>query len=100
VKNGARERTAFLGRTLSTDSRMIACIPERNKDAGRAIIYSCVGMAFQLTVSEGGWRADVFQKDGAYLVTINFGYDSETRTTYSVVVGLEPLPGGDMEYFC
>lgn len=56
-------------------------------------------MAFQLTVSEDGWHADVFRRGDAYLVIINFGYNPEIKTTYSVMTGLEPLPGGDMEHF-
>jgi hypothetical protein len=56
-------------------------------------------MPFQLTVSEDGWHADVFRRGEAYLVIINFGYNSETKTTYSVMTGLEPLQGGDMEHF-
>ncbi len=56
-------------------------------------------MAFQLTVKEDGWRADVFRDGGTYLVVINFGYDPETDTTFSVMTGLDPLPGGDMEHF-
>jgi hypothetical protein len=50
-------------------------------------------MAFQLTVQEDGWHADVFRQGNAYLVVINFGYNAETKTTYSVMIGLEPLPG-------
>jgi hypothetical protein len=56
-------------------------------------------MAFQLTVREDGWRADVFRQGGCYLVVINFGYDPETKSTFSVMIGLDPLPGGDMEHF-
>jgi hypothetical protein len=56
-------------------------------------------MAFQLLIDKDGWRADVFQRGGAYLVIVNFGYDPVTDHTYSAMVGLEPLPGGGMEHF-
>jgi hypothetical protein len=56
-------------------------------------------MAFQLLIDAAGWHADVFRRGGAYLVIVNFGYDSVMDHTYSAMVGLEPLPGGGMEHF-
>src|ERR1035437_7864615 len=56
-------------------------------------------MSFQLLIDETGWRADVFQRGGAYLVIVNFGYDPVIDHTYSAMVGLEPSPGGGMEHF-
>lgn len=41
----------------------------------------------------------MFRDGNAFLVVINFGYNSETKTTFSVMIGLSPLPGGDMEHF-
>ncbi|MCP1754396.1 hypothetical protein [Bradyrhizobium elkanii] len=60
---------------------------------------NCQKMAIQLLIDENGWRADVFRRGNAYLVIVNFGYDPVIDHTYSVMVGLEPLPGGGMEHF-
>jgi hypothetical protein len=40
-----------------------------------------MSMAFQLTVQEDGWHADVFRQGNAFLVVINFGYNAETKTS-------------------
>lgn len=56
-------------------------------------------MAFELTIEADEWRADVFRRGNAFLVVVNFGYDPLINHTYSAVVGLEPLQGGDMEHF-
>ena len=57
------------------------------------------GNAVSTTVTEDEWHADVFRQGNAYLVVVNFGYNPEAKTTFSVMIGLEPLPGGDMELF-
>lgn len=39
----------------------------------------------------------LFQSGSSYAMTVRVGHDGDKR--YSIVIGLEPLPGGDMEYY-
>ena len=48
---------------------------------------------------QDNWHAEVFRVGGAYQIVINAGRDAALKRTFSVAVGLEPLPTGDLEYF-
>jgi hypothetical protein len=56
-------------------------------------------MPFSIRIRPEDAHYDVFQRGNAFLVLANVGYDSDTDRTYSVLLGLEPLAGGDLEYF-
>lgn len=45
------------------------------------------------------WHAEAFRRGNAYQVLVNVGYDDALQQTYSISVGLEPQPGGGMEYY-
>ena len=58
-------------------------------------------MAFVCTVSQGGFRVQVFQAGVSGVAIISIGHDDTEPLDYSGVVGLDVLPGGLSElYFC
>lgn len=56
-------------------------------------------MAFVCTVKKETFDAEVFQHGNSYAAVINVGYDADSDRGYSLVVGLEPMAGGELEYF-
>jgi hypothetical protein len=56
-------------------------------------------MAFVCTITAESYHADVFRNGNAYSAIVNIGCDNEEPKSYSVVVGLEPNPAGQMELF-
>ena len=56
-------------------------------------------MAFVCSIASDTYRADTIRNGNAYLSVINVGYDDQENVSYSLVVGLEPLAGGDYEFF-
>ena len=55
-------------------------------------------MAYTSLIQDN-WHAEVFRVGNSYQVIINVGRDVALKRTFSVAVGLEPLPTGELEYF-
>lgn len=56
-------------------------------------------MAFICTVSQGGFRLQVFQAGVSGVAIISIGHDDTEPLNYSAAVGLDVLPGGLSELF-
>ncbi|MCW2317972.1 hypothetical protein M2322_003537 [Rhodoblastus acidophilus] len=56
-------------------------------------------MAFVRIIEETTFQSDVFRDGNEWAVIINIGYDDELPLNYSLVVGLSPMAGGDLEYY-
>lgn len=56
-------------------------------------------MAFVCTVSQGGFRLQVFRAGVSGQAIINIGHDDAEPLNYSAVVGFDVLPGGLSELF-
>jgi hypothetical protein len=56
-------------------------------------------MAFVRVISDEEFQADTFKKGNSWSIVVNIGYDDENDLSYSLVVGLEPMGGGAIEYF-
>jgi hypothetical protein len=55
-------------------------------------------LAYVSTIQED-WHAEAFRRGNAYQIVVNIGHDEATNCTYSIALGLEPQPGGAMEYY-
>jgi hypothetical protein len=56
-------------------------------------------MAFVRVIEDEHSQIEVFHKGNAWAVIIDIGYDDVEPLTYSLVVGLEPMGGGAIEYY-
>jgi len=56
-------------------------------------------MAFISSITEDSFQADVFREGKEYSIHVHVGYDDSENKTYSVVVGLSPIPPGEYEYY-
>lgn len=56
-------------------------------------------MAFICTVKGENFNIEVFRKGNAFSVVINLGYEDDSDAGYSAVIGLEPMGGGNIEFF-
>lgn len=56
-------------------------------------------MTFICTVSQGGFRLQVFRAGASGVAIISIGHDDTEPLNYSAVVGLDVLPGGLSELF-
>lgn len=56
-------------------------------------------MPFVCTLSNEGFRCEVFKEGGAYSIVMRIGFDEGQHTNYFVQIGLEPMAGGDLEYY-
>lgn len=52
-----------------------------------------------ISLIQNDWHAEVFRVGNAYQIVVNVGRDPALRRTYSIAVGLEPLPEGGLEYY-
>lgn len=52
-----------------------------------------------ISLIQQNWHAEAFRVGNAYQVVTNVGCDEALGLTYSIAVGLEPLPGGYLEYY-
>lgn len=55
-------------------------------------------MAYRSLIQQD-WHAEAFRKGNAYQIVVNVGCDAALCHTYSIGLGLEPQPGGFVEYF-
>jgi hypothetical protein len=52
-----------------------------------------------ISLIKQNWHAEAFRVGNAYQVVTNVGCDEAIGRIYSIAVGLEPSPGGILEYF-
>jgi hypothetical protein len=52
-----------------------------------------------ISLIQQNWHAEAFRVGNAYQIVVNVGCDHALGRTYSIAVGLEPLPGGVLEYY-
>lgn len=52
-----------------------------------------------ISLIQENWHAEAFRVGNAYQIVLNVGSDPALRRTYSISLGLEPLPGGALEYY-
>lgn len=55
-------------------------------------------MAYRSLI-QNDWHAEAFRVGNAYKVVTNVGCDLLLQRTYSIAVGLDPLPSGELEYY-
>ena len=56
-------------------------------------------MAFVCTVAGAECHADVFRSGDSYAVMVPVGFDDVRDLNYFVMVGLDSIPPGDLEYY-
>lgn len=52
-----------------------------------------------ISLIQQDWHAEVFRLGNAYQIVLNVGTDPAINRTYSIALGLEPLPGGALEFY-
>jgi hypothetical protein len=52
-----------------------------------------------ISLIQQNWHAEAFRVGNAYQIVVNVGCDPVLGHTYSIALGLEPQPGGALEYY-
>jgi hypothetical protein len=52
-----------------------------------------------ISLIQQDWHAEAFRIGNAYQIVVNVGCDPAVGHTYSIALGLEPQPGGALEYY-